>query len=1679
MYDEYNTLIKNGTWVLVPKPPGANIVRCVWLFRHKFHADGSLSRYKARLVANDSSHQVGIDCDETFNLVVKPTTIRIMLSLALTRHWPIHQLDVKNAFLNGDLSETVYMHQPPGFVDPRYPHHVCRLQRSGTDTACLLIYVDDIVLTTSSTALLYKIIYSLLRKFDMTDLDALNHFLGVSVTCDTTGVFLSQKRYVIELLERAHMLNCNPTQTLVDTESKLGPEGTPISDHTLYLSLAGGLQYLTFTLPDLSYVVQQICLYMHDPREPHLAALKRILCYVRGTLEFGLQLYASSGSSLVAYSDADWAGCPATIRSTFGAVYLSANPVQHQRTKHIEIDIHFVRDMVAMGHVRVLHVPSRYQYANIFTKGIPSVLFEEFRTSLSVRLPPAQTAKESMAPLSSLHLRPHITSSTDALYSHLTRLKKPCCQNVVFCKTNQEDQDLSLTIGDQSLKFQRRDLLLHSVLGSLSLAAIVPLAFAEEEGYRIYTDDVNKFKITIPQDWLVGGGEGNGFKSVTAFYPSEASTSNVSLVITGLGADYTKLESFGKVDSFAETLVSGLDRSWQRPPGVSAKLIDSKSSKALLQCNKKQFKMVIATRNTPSNSNSGELEGSMRDLVIQLQEAVNQLNQSMQSMNGKIATIETGQAYLSNEVTRFKNGEVDNVSDEEKVRLASNHLYDKALAWHRQFEKTHGELVTWELYETETYKRFGPCYEDPMEEIKNLSQKGTVPEYQDKFEALISRVELNESQAISCFVGGLQQDIGLMVKMFRPKSLYDAYQLARTLRGHKCSEQLFSLEVLAEEESTEVEEELETPTEEESVEEQVVYPHISLNALAGINTFHTMRIKGHVGKQDVHILVDSGSTHNFVDVQCAKKLGCEIRSICPLQVEVSRGNQMLSTSTCRGFTWTLQGQNFTSDVMLLPLGGCDMVLGKGDPERYTTSNRAVDEWEGFWKSSMSLCVYPTTLMAVSGQKGLASEEGHTLSELLASFEVVFAIPNTLPPHRTHDHKIVLQEGVPPVNIRPYKHPPTQKDAIELMVKELLQTGVIRPSHSPFSSPIVMVKKKDGTWRMCMDYRKLNQYTIKDKFPIPVIEELIDELNGATVFTKLDLRSGYHQIRMVDEDVHKTAFRTHEGHYEFLVMPFGLTNAPSTFRSLMNSVFKDHLRHFVLVFFDDILSKCVFAVDQVEYLGHIISTKGVATNASKIEAMKNWPVPRNIKECIRDWGHPIAYLSKTLAPKHQSLSTYEKEFMAVVLALEKWRGYLLDRHFKIKTDHFSLKYLLDQRLSTPFQTKWLPKLLGFDYEISYKKGSDNAAADALSRLSTSTELHSMILSSIEPELLDKIKASWIADVDVQLLIQRLEGQIVPNKKFTWENGKLRRKGKLVIGNDKALRLQLVKVFHNDPVGGHSGMQGQSFSQFVLENLVQTIKDRVAYFYCLSSPIRWPNKEYWYNTNFHTSINTTPFEIVYGQAPTFHIRYVMGPSNVDKVDRTLSAREEAITMLKFHLRRAQDRMKAIADGHRTDRQYAVGDMVYLKLQPYRQTTVRQGFHHKLSSKFYGPFQVLEKIGEVAYKLLLPAKVHVFHVSQLKKCKTKEIAMGNFPTCMYYLEYTLKNPGESERHLVSVLGIANNGWYNRLYTVTGQYLDDESEKYRTMIEKVCLMDSRSTGSQTYAPHMTTWTVAEGCWG
>ncbi|KAM3366771.1 hypothetical protein ACQJBY_015855 [Aegilops geniculata] len=496
MQVEYAALMQNRTWSLVPRPRGANIVTGKWLFRHRFKADGSLERYKARWVVRGFSQRPGVDFDETFSPVVKAATIRVVLSVAAAHNWPVHQMDVNNAFLHGHLTERVYCQQPVGFVDAGHPDHVCLLDKSlyglkqaprawfarfaafvrtigfrdcrsdpslfvlhsGDGAAYLLLYVDDIVLAASSSTLLHRLQEQLSAEFSMKDLGPLHYFLGIAVTRDARGFFLSQRGYAEELLERANMVECKPVSTPVDTHSKLSAtDGSPVTDASEYRSLVGALQYLTMTRPDIAYAVQQCCLVMHDPRAAHLALVKRVPRYLRGTTDHGLHLHRSPSLDLVAYSNDDWAGCPDTRRSTSGyavflgdslvswsskrqatvsrssaeaeyravanavaeccwlrqllgelriplpkatvvfcdnisSVYMAANPVHHRRTKHIELDIHFVREKVALGEFRVLHVPTKQQFADVLTKGLPMPAFQDFRSSLCIRPPDAAAA---------------------------------------------------------------------------------------------------------------------------------------------------------------------------------------------------------------------------------------------------------------------------------------------------------------------------------------------------------------------------------------------------------------------------------------------------------------------------------------------------------------------------------------------------------------------------------------------------------------------------------------------------------------------------------------------------------------------------------------------------------------------------------------------------------------------------------------------------------------------------------------------------------------------------------------------------------------------------------------------------------------------------------------------------------------------------------------------------------------------------------------------------------------------------------------------------------------------------------------------------------------------------------------------------------------------------------------
>ena len=267
-----------------------------------------------------------------------------------------------------------------------------------------------------------------------------------------------------------------------------------------------------------------------------------------------------------------------------------------------------------------------------------------------------------------------------------------------------------------------------------------------------------------------------------------------------------------------------------------------------------------------------------------------------------------------------------------------------------------------------------------------------------------------------------------------------------------------------------------------------------------------------------------------------------------------------------------------------------------------------------------------------------------LHQLLEEFSDLFPeqLPKGRPPKREVEFEIKLEEGAVPPNKPPYRLSPKEHDELQAQIDDLLAQGHIRPSQSPYGAPVLFVPKKDGRWRMCVDYRALNKQTIRDRYPLPRIDDLLDRLGKAKHFTTLDLASGYHQIAVKEQDIPKTAFRTQRGQFEFLVMPFGVANAPATFQRMMNSLFKEELDAFVLVYLDDILvflqmledhirhirtalqkmrdakffarlHKCSFFQEKVEYLGFDVSRNGVQPSPEKVRTVVEWPQPQSVKD----------------------------------------------------------------------------------------------------------------------------------------------------------------------------------------------------------------------------------------------------------------------------------------------------------------------------------------------------------------------------------------------------------------------------------------------------------------------------------
>ncbi|GJU94532.1 putative reverse transcriptase domain-containing protein [Tanacetum coccineum] len=334
----------------------------------------------------------------------------------------------------------------------------------------------------------------------------------------------------------------------------------------------------------------------------------------------------------------------------------------------------------------------------------------------------------------------------------------------------------------------------------------------------------------------------------------------------------------------------------------------------------------------------------------------------------------------------------------------------------------------------------------------------------------------------------------------------------------------------------------------------------------------------------------------------------------------------------------------------------------------------------------------------------------------------------LSPTQQVELQIDLMPGAAPVARAPYRLAPSEMKELSEQLKELSYKGFIRPSSSPWEAPVLFVKKKDESFWMCIDYQELNKLAVKNLYPLPRIDDLFDQLQGSSFYSKIDLRSGYHQFRVREEDIPKTAFKTRYGHYEFQVMPFGLTNAPAVLMDLMNRVYKPYLDKFVIVFIDDILIYLKNKKEHEEHLKAILELikkedQGIHVDPAKIESIKDWASPKTPTEIRQFLGlgavliqneKVIAYASRQLKIHEKNYTTHDLELGAVVFALKIWRHYLYGTKCTVFTDHKSLQHILDQKELNMRQRRWLEFLSDYDCEIRYHLGKANVVADALSR-----------------------------------------------------------------------------------------------------------------------------------------------------------------------------------------------------------------------------------------------------------------------------------------------------------------------------------------------------------------------------
>ncbi|CAJ2661553.1 unnamed protein product [Trifolium pratense] len=630
------------------------------------------------------------------------------------------------------------------------------------------------------------------------------------------------------------------------------------------------------------------------------------------------------------------------------------------------------------------------------------------------------------------------------------------------------------------------------------------------------------------------------------------------------------------------------------------------------------------------------------------------------------------------------------------------------------------------------------------------------------------------------------------------------------------------------------EEEKELIAEEESGEEEPVRElknlQLSLHSREGFTSNKSFKVWVRVGERQVRTLIDSGATSNFITSGLVKELKLPVVDTPTYVIEVGNGEKVRNNGVCEGLQFNIQGVEFKQHFFIMELSGSEMVLGMDwlaslgnieanfsnlclkcelDGKKYTIQgDPTMCNSQATWKTMIKALSDEGMGFYIHTVSGDATEavEGGDMSEwgkVINEFATVFNMPSGLPPIREHDHAILLKPDANIPNLRPYRYPYYQKNEIEKIVKEMMHAGIIRHSTSPFSSPVLLVKKKDGGWRFCTDYRALNKDHVRH------LKEILQVLHTHKLFAdKKKCSFGQAEIEYLGHLISGRGVSADPKKIEdMLRWPI-----PKELKSLrgflgLTGYYRKFVRNYSKIAWPltQLLKKDNFKWGEEAQLAFDKLKQSMTTipvlampDFNKEFIVETDASGKGIGAVLMQEGRPIAYMSQTLSDRAQSKSVYERELMAIVVAIQKWRPYLLGRHFQVHTDQKSLKHITEQKTMGEDQQKWIAKLIGFDFEVKYKPGKENSVADALSR-----QMQYSTISVVQCEAWEGLEEEIQKDDKLKILVQELISDPLSHPGYQLRGGKLFHEGRVAIPKNSPRIAWILHEFHDTSTGGHSG------------------------------------------------------------------------------------------------------------------------------------------------------------------------------------------------------------------------------------------------------------------------------------